>query len=71
MKVKRYFIMSRSYKISLILKSRSSLALYTDLSRLSDRELEEHVRNMVSRMRANESHVIARMALRQPTFSLN
>lgn len=63
--------MSRSYKIALILKSRSSLAVYTDLSRLSDRELEEHVRNMVSRMRANESHVIARMALRQPTFSLN
>lgn len=64
-------IMSRSYKIALILKSRSSLALYTDLSRLSDRELEEHVRNMVNRMRTNESHVIARMAQRQPTVSLN
>ncbi len=64
-------IMSRSYKIALILKSRSSLAVYTDLSRLSDRELEEHVRTMVGRMRTNESHVIARMVLRQPTFSLN
>ena len=63
--------MSRTYKIALILKSRSSLAVYTDLSRLSDRELEEHVRSMVGRMRANESHVIARMALRQPSFCLN
>ncbi|MGB3525371.1 MAG: hypothetical protein WBB32_05325 [Flavobacteriales bacterium] len=63
--------MSRSYKIALILKSRSSLAVYSDLSRLTDRELEEHVRTMVRRMRANESHVIARMVLRQPTFSLN
>lgn len=63
--------MSRSYKIALILKSRSSLSVYRDLSLLSDMELEEHVRSMVRRMRANESHVIARMVLRQPTFSLN
>ena len=63
--------MSRSYKISLILKSRSSLAVYTNLSRLSETELEEHVRSMMRRMRVNESPVIARMVLRQPTFSLN
>ncbi|MEO5584777.1 MAG: hypothetical protein ABIQ75_04925 [Flavobacteriales bacterium] len=63
--------MSRSYKIALILKSRSSLAIYKDLSLLSDTELEEHVRSMVRRMRANESHVIARMVLRQPSFSMN
>jgi len=29
------------------------------------------VRTMIRRMRANESSVIARMVLRQPTFSLN
>ena len=32
--------MSRSYKIALILKSRSSLPVYRDLSKLSDRELD-------------------------------
>ena len=63
--------MSRSYKISLILKSRSSLSVYKDPNALSDAELEEQVRAMVRRMRADESHVIARMVLRQPTFSLN
>lgn len=63
--------MSRSYKIALILKSKSSLPVYKDLAKLSDRELDEHVRAMVQRMRTNESSVIARMVLRQPTFSLN
>ncbi|MBP6310928.1 MAG: hypothetical protein KA408_01560 [Flavobacteriales bacterium] len=63
--------MSRSYKISLILKSKSSLPVYRDLEKLSDRELDEHVLEMVRRMKANESAVIARMVLRQPTFSLN
>lgn len=63
--------MSRSYKIALILKSRSSLAVYNDLGRLSDSELEQHVLAMVRRMRRNESAVIARMVLRAPAFSLN
>lgn len=63
--------MSRTYKIALILKSRSSLPVYRDLARLSDRELDEHVAEMIKRMRHNESAVIARMVLRQPTFSLN
>ncbi len=63
--------MSRSYKISLILKSRNSLSVYQDPNALSDAELEEQVRAMVRRMRSNESHVIARMVMRQPTFSLN
>jgi hypothetical protein len=64
-------IMSRTYKIALILKSRSSLPVYQDLARLSDRELDEQVLAMIKRMRTNESAVIARMVLRQPTFSLN
>jgi hypothetical protein len=63
--------MSRSYKISLILKSRSSLAVYVDLARLSDAELDRQVRYMVRRMRTNESPVIARMVLREPTIGLN
>jgi hypothetical protein len=63
--------MSRSYKISLILKSKSSLPVYKDLAKLTDRELDEHVAAMIQRMQANESPVIARMVLRQPTFSLN
>jgi hypothetical protein len=63
--------MSRTYKIALILKSRSSLPVYKDLARLSDRELDEQVLAMIKRMRTNESAVIARMVLRQPTFSLN
>jgi hypothetical protein len=63
--------MSRSYKIALILKSRSSLPVYRDLSKLSERELDEQVSAMIRRMRANESSIIARMMLRQPTFSLN
>jgi len=63
--------MSRTYKIALILKSRSSLPVYRDLARLSDRELDEQVLAMIKRMRTNESAVIARMVLRQPTFSLN
>lgn len=63
--------MSRTYKIALILKSRSSLPVYRDLSKLSDRELDEQVYAMIRRMRANESSIIARMVLRQPTFSLN
>ncbi|MEZ4740625.1 MAG: hypothetical protein R2818_14995 [Flavobacteriales bacterium] len=63
--------MSRSYKISLILKSKSSLPVYRDLAKLSDRELDEHVMAMIRRMRSNESAVIARMVLGQPTFSLN
>lgn len=63
--------MSRSYKISLILKSRNSLPVYKDLSKLSEGELDEQVRAIVRRMQANESHVIARMVLRQPIFSLN
>lgn len=64
-------IMSRSYKIALILKSRNSLPVYKDLSKLSEGELDEQVRAIVRRMRADESHVIARMVLRQPSFSLN
>jgi hypothetical protein len=63
--------MSRSYKIALILKSRSSLPLYKDLSQLSDRELDEQIMDLMRRMRANESGVIARMVLRQPAFGLN
>lgn len=63
--------MSRSYKIALILKSKSSLPVYRDLARLSDRELDEQVENLIRRMRVNESAVIARTVLRQPTFSLN
>src|SRR6187402_2930902 len=35
--------MSRSYKIALILKSKSSLPVYKDLAKLSDRELDEQV----------------------------
>lgn len=63
--------MSRAYKISLILKSRSSLPVYKDLATLTERELDEQVIAMIRRMRRNESAVIARMVLRQPTFSLN
>jgi hypothetical protein len=63
--------MSRAFKIALILKSRNSLPVYKDLSKLSDRELDEQVNAIVRRMRVNESHVIARMVLRQPTFSMN
>lgn len=63
--------MSRSYKIALILKSKSSLPVYKDLAKLSDRELDEQVHALIQRMRSNESSVIARMILRQPTFSLN
>jgi hypothetical protein len=63
--------MSRTYKISLILKSRSSLPIYRDVTRLSDRELDEQVMALIKRMRHNESAVIARTVLRQPTFSLN
>ncbi len=63
--------MSRSYKIALILKSKSSLPVYRDLAKLSDRELDEQVHALFRRMRKNESSVIARMVLRQPTFSLN
>ncbi|MBK8226808.1 MAG: hypothetical protein IPK70_06485 [Flavobacteriales bacterium] len=63
--------MSRTYKIALILKSKSSLPVYKDLAKLSDRELDEQVQALISRMRTNESRVIARMVLRQPTFSLN
>lgn len=63
--------MSRSYKIALILKSKSSLPVYKDLARLSDRELDEQVESLIRRMRTNESAVIARTVLRQPTFSLN
>lgn len=63
--------MSRSIKIALILKSRNSLPVYADLSKLSEGELDEQVRAMLRRMRKDESHVIARMVLRQPTFSLN
>jgi len=63
--------MSRSYKIALILKSKSSLPVYRDLAQLSDRERDEQVLAIINRMRANESSVIARMVLRQPTFSLN
>lgn len=63
--------MSRSYKIELILKSRSSLAVYHDLGRLSDSELERQVQAMVKRMRKNESAEIARMVLRDPAIGLN
>lgn len=63
--------MSRSYKIELILKSRNSLAVYHDLGRLSDGELERQVRAMVKRMRRNESAEIARMVLRDPAIGLN
>ncbi len=63
--------MSRSYKIALILKSRSSLPVYKDLAKLSDHELDQQVHSLFQQMRCNESSVIARMVLRQPTFSLN
>jgi hypothetical protein len=63
--------MSRSYKIALILKSRSSLPIYRDLAKLSDRELDEQVMELIRRMRTNESATIARMVQRDPTFSLN
>jgi hypothetical protein len=63
--------MSRSYKIALILKSRSSLPVYRDLAKLSDRELDEQVMALIRRMRTNESATIARMVQRVPTFSLN
>jgi len=63
--------MSRSYKIALILKSRSSLPIYRDLAKLSDRELDEQVMELIRRMRTNESATIARMVQRNPTFSLN
>jgi hypothetical protein len=63
--------MSRSYKIALIRKSCSSLPVYRDLERLTDRELDEQVVAMVRRMRVNESAEIARMVMRQPTCSLN
>jgi hypothetical protein len=63
--------MSRAYKIALILKSRNSLPVYKVLAKLSDVELDEQVKAIVRRMRANESSVIARMSMRQPTFSLN
>ncbi len=66
-----YDHMSRSYKIALILKSRSSLPVYKDLEKLSERELDEQVRQMIARMRNNESAVIARMTITDPTFSLN
>lgn len=66
-----YHKMSRSYKIALILKSRSSLAVYSDLGRLSDSELERHVQALIRRMRRNESAVIARMVLRDPALGLN
>lgn len=63
--------MTRKYKITFILKSRRNMAVYTDLSHMTDEELDDHYRTMVRRMRRNESAVIARMVLRQPTFSLN
>jgi hypothetical protein len=63
--------MSRTYKIALILKSRSSLPIYRDLAKLSDRELDEQVMALIRRMRTNESATIARMVQRNPTFSLN
>ena len=63
--------MLRSYKIALILKCKSSLPVYKELEKLSDRELDEHVRTMVNRLQVDESHVIARMMIRQFTFSLN
>lgn len=63
--------MSRSYKIALILKSRSSLPVYVNLDRLSDAELDQYVRDMVLRMLRNESSVIARMILRHPAVGLN
>lgn len=63
--------MLRSYKIALLLKSRSSLPVYTDLSRLTDRELEEQVRAWLRRMTVDESKVIARMPLGNPAISLN
>ncbi len=66
-----YKNMSRNYKIALILKSRSSLPIYKDLARLSDRELDEHVYDMIRRMRHNETAAIARMVIKQATFSLN
>ncbi len=63
--------MSRSYKIALILKSRSSLPIYRDIARLSDRELDEHVYDLIKRMRHDESAAIARMVIRQGALSLN
>lgn len=63
--------MLRSYKIALILKCKGSLPVYKNLEKLSDRELDEYVRTMINRLQVDESHVIARMMIRQPTFSLN
>ena len=45
--------------------------MYKELEKLSHRELDEHVRTMVNRLQVDESHVIARMMIRQFTFSLN
>lgn len=47
--------MSRAFKISLILKSRNGLPVYKDLAKLSDVELDDQVRAIVRRMRADES----------------
>lgn len=63
--------MSRAFKIALLLKSRNSLPVYKDLASLSEGELDEQIKAVLRRMRSDESHVIARMALRQPTFSMN
>lgn len=63
--------MSRSYKIAFILKCRTSLPVYKDLMRLSDKELDEHMMTVLRGMRTNESALIARMVLKDPTFSLN
>ncbi|MCB0795200.1 MAG: hypothetical protein KDB88_10730 [Flavobacteriales bacterium] len=63
--------MSRALKIQLILKSRSGLPLYKDLSRMSDQELDEQVRDLLRRMRKNESATIARMRIPDPGFSVN
>ncbi|MBS1936311.1 MAG: hypothetical protein JSS84_00660 [Bacteroidetes bacterium] len=63
--------MSRPYKIALILRSRSNVAVYVDLTRMSDSELEVQVQAVMRRMRRNESAVIARMVMREPTVCLN
>ena len=63
--------MSRPYKIALILRSRSNVAVYVDLTRMSDSELEVQVQAVMRRMRRDESAVIARMVMHEPTVCLN
>lgn len=64
-------MMSRSYKISLLLKIGSSLPVYVDLASLSDRELDQQVRSLFRRLCRYDSKVITRLAVPFRSFSLN